>query len=95
MAAWLTATGMSGLPVESRSAEDYGTLVAAELEQAMVSDEPVLAVCIDCSKAYDTVRLDLLEFIMAGSGLPAAVWRPMMDIAKAPRRLKVMTAVGE
>ena len=94
VAAWLTANGMAGLPVENRSAEDYGTLLAAELEQAMVSDEPLLAVCIDLSKAYDTVRLDLLAFILAGSGMPAAVWRPMMDMAMAPRRLKVMTAVG-
>ena len=81
--------------MESRSAEDYGTLLAAELEQALVSDEPMLAVCVDQSKAYDSVRLDLLEFLLAGSGMPPEVWRPMMNMATAPRRLKVMTAVGE
>jgi hypothetical protein len=95
VASWLKANGMEGLPEESRSAEDYGTLLAAELEKAMVTDEPLLAICVDLSKAYDTVRLDLLDFLLAGSGLPQEVWRPMMDMAKAPRRLKVMTAAGE
>ncbi len=60
----------------------------------MVTDEPMLAICLDQSKACDSVRPDLLEFLLAGSGLPRAVWRPIMDMAKAPRRLKVMTAVG-
>ena len=96
MAAWLKANGVEGLPEESRSAEDYGAILAAELEKAMVTDEPLLlAICVDESKAYDSVRLDLLEFLLAGSGLLQEVWRPMMDMAKAPRRLKVMTAVGD
>ena len=34
IASWLTANSMDGLPVASRSAEDYGTLLAAELEKA-------------------------------------------------------------
>ncbi len=72
----------------------YGTLFTAELERATVLDEPVLAVCIDLSKAYDSVRLDLLEFLLEGSGLPRKVWRPMLEMARAPRRLKVMTALG-
>ena len=55
----------------------------------------MLAVCIDLSKAYDTIRLDFLEFLLAGSGMPPEVWRPIMDMAKAPRRLKVLSAVGE
>ena len=78
------ANSMDGLPVASRSAEDYGTLLAAELEKALVLDEPVLAVCVDQSKAYDGVRFDLLEFVLAGSGMPQEVWRPMLDMAKAP-----------
>ena len=44
IASWLTANSMDGLPVASRSAEDYGTLLAAELEKALVLDEPLLAV---------------------------------------------------
>ena len=94
-ASWLTANAMDGLPVASRSAEDYGTLLAAELEQALVLDEPLLALCVDESKSYDGIRLDLLEFLLAGSGMPPEVWRPMLDMASAPRRLKVMSAVGE
>ena len=86
---------MEGLPEESRSAEDYGTLLAAELEKAMVTGEALLAICVDQSKAYDSVRLGLLEFLLAGSGLPQEVWRPMVDMAKAPRRLEVITAVEE
>ena len=70
IASWLTANSMDGLPVASRSAEDYGTFLAAELEKALVLDEPVLAVCVDQSKAYDSVRLDLLAFLLAGSGMP-------------------------
>ena len=31
IASWLTANSMDGLSVASRSAEDYGTLLAAEL----------------------------------------------------------------
>ncbi len=85
---------MEGLPVASRSAEDYGTMLTAELERATVLDQPVLAVCIDLSKGYDSVRFDLLEFLLEGSGLPSQVWRPMLDMSRAPRRLKVMTAVG-
>jgi hypothetical protein len=92
MAAWLTANGMEGLADASRSDEDYGTLLAADLERALVEDEAMLAVCIDLSKAYDTIRLDLLEFLLAGSGMPPEVWRPIMDMAKAPRRLKVLSA---
>ena len=95
IASWLTANSMDGLPVASRSAEDYVTLLAAELEKALIFDEPLVAACVDQSKAYDSVRLDLLEFLLAGSGMPQEAWRPMLDMAKAPRRLKVMTAVGE
>ena len=91
---WLQANCLEGLPLASRSAEDYGTLLTAELERATVLDEPVLAVCIDLARAYDSVRLDLLEFLLEGTGLPSQVWRPMLDMARAPRRLKVMTAVG-
>ncbi len=56
---------------------------------------PLLAVCVDLSKAYDTVHLELLEFLLAGSGLPAEIWRPMLDMARAPRRIKVLQAVGD
>ena len=95
MAAWLTANGMEGLEDPCRSAEDYGMLLAADLERALVEDEAMLAVCVDQSKAYDNLRLDLLEFLLAGSGVPPEVWRPIVDMAKAPRRLKILTAVGE
>ncbi len=57
---------MEGLPLASRSTEDYGTLLTAELVRAAVLDEPVLAVCIDLSKAYDSVRIDLLESFLEG-----------------------------
>ena len=67
---------MDGLPDPSMSAEAYGTLLAAELERATVEDDPLLAVCIDLSKCYDTVHLELLEFLLAGSGLAAEIWRP-------------------
>ena len=77
------------------SAEAYGTLLAAELERATVEDDPVLAACIDLSKAYDTVNLQLLAFVLAGSGMPAEVWRPMLDMATAARCIKVLQAVGE
>jgi hypothetical protein len=73
---WLVENGMEGLPDLSRSAEDYGTLLTAEFERAEVLGEPVLAVCVDQSKAYDMVRLDLLEFLLEGSGLPRQVWQP-------------------
>ena len=91
---WLSHHGMDGLPDPSMSAEAYGTLLAAELERATVEDDPLLAVCIDLSKCYDTVHLELLEFLLAGSGLAAEIWRPMLDMARAPRRVKVMQAVG-
>ncbi len=39
-------------------------------------DEPFLAVCVDLSKAYDSVRLDLLEHLLSCCGLPVEVWRP-------------------
>jgi hypothetical protein len=48
---WLVQNGMEGLPGLSRSAEDYGTLLTAEFERAEVLGEPVLAVCVDQSKA--------------------------------------------
>ncbi len=67
---------MEGLPEASWSAEDYGTLLAAELENALVLDAPLLAVCVDQSTAYDSVRLDLLEYLLAGSGLPREARRP-------------------
>ena len=70
-------------------------LLTAELERACVLEDSLLAVCVDLSKAYDSVRLDLLEFLLEGSGLPSEVWQPMADMARAPRRLKVMTAVGD
>ena len=86
--------GMDGLPDPAMSAEAYGTLLAAELERATVEDDPLLAVCVDLSKAYDTVHLELLEFLLAGSGLAAEIWRPMLGMARAPRRVKVLKAVG-
>ena len=52
---------MEGLPEESTSAEDYGALLATELEKSMFAGEPLLAICVDQSKACDTVRLDLLD----------------------------------
>jgi hypothetical protein len=60
MGSWLQEHGMEGLPVISKSAEAHGYLLAAELERATVLDEPLLAVCTDQSKAYDTVHLELL-----------------------------------
>ena len=94
MAAWLSANRMEGLGDPSRSAEDYGMMLAADLERARVEDEAMLAVCVDQSKAYDHMRLDLLEFLLERSGVPVEVWRPIVDMASAPRRLKVLTAVG-
>ena len=81
---WLKKNGMEGLPEGAGSAEAYSTMLAAELERALVLDEPLLAVCIDLSKAYDTVRLDLLEHLYSNSGLPTEVWRPMLDRPKLP-----------
>ena len=95
MAAWLTANGMEGLEDPSRSAEDYGMLLAADLERALVEDEALLAACVDQSKAYDNLRLDLLAYLLAGSGVPPEVWRPIVNMAMAPRRIKVLTAVGD
>jgi hypothetical protein len=63
-----------------------------QLEQATVMDDPLLAVCVGLSKAYDAGQLDLLEFLLCGSGLPADVWRPMLDMAKARRRIRVVAA---
>ena len=94
MAAWLSANRMEGLGDPSRSAEDYGVLLAADLERALVEGEATLAACVDQSKAYDRTRLDLLEFLLERSGVPVEVWRPTADMARAPRRLKVFTAVG-
>ena len=68
---WRKANGMEGLPDLGRSAEDYGALLTAELERACVLEDSLLAVCVDLSKAYDSVRLDLLEFLLEGSGLPS------------------------
>ncbi len=85
---------MNCLAEVSRSAEDYGTLLSAELERATVLGEPVLAICVDLSEAYDSVRLGLLEFLPDRSGMPAEIWTPMLDVARAPLLLKVMTAVG-
>ena len=62
--------------------------------RAVFEEAPLLAPCFDQSKAYDMQRLDLLEYLYQGSGLPAEVWKPMLDMAKAPRRIKVMQAVG-
>ena len=92
---WLRQNGMDGLPDPTTSAEAYGTLLAAELEQATVMNEPMLAVCVDLSKAYDSVRLGLLEFLLCGSGLPKEVWRPVLSMATARRGIKVTQAVGD
>ena len=86
---------MDGLPDSSRSAEAYGLLLAAELEQALVLEEPMLAACTDQSKAYDMVNLGLLEYLLSRSGIPDRVWKPMLSMATAPRRIKVLNAVGE
>jgi hypothetical protein len=45
--------------------------------------------------AYDSMHLELLAFVFAGSGLPEEVWKPMLDMAPAPRCIKVLNAVGE
>ncbi len=37
---------------------------------------------VDLSKAYDTVRHDLLEHLLVGSGLPPEVRRPMLDMTR-------------
>ncbi len=92
---WLQSNSMEDLPEESRPAEAYGILLTVELERATVMDDPVLAVCVDLSKAYDTVRHDLLEFLLVGSGVPAVVWKPMLDMTRASRRLNVMKAIGD
>ncbi len=68
---WLNANGVEGLPEGSWSAEAYGALLAAQLERATFMDEPFFAVCVDPSKAFDSVRLDLLEHLLSCSGLPA------------------------
>ena len=82
---WLKENGMEGLPEGSWSAEAFGTVLAAELERATFMDEQFLAVCVDLSKAY-SARLDLLEHLLGCSGLLAELWRPMLNMARAPRR---------
>ena len=79
---------MDGLPDSSRSAEAYGLLLAAELEQATVLDEPLLAACTDQSKAYDMVNLDLLQYLLGRSGMPDGVWKTMLSMATALRRIR-------
>jgi hypothetical protein len=80
---WSKANGAEGLPEGSWSAEAYGTLLAAELERATFMDEPLMAVCVDSSKTYDSVRMDMLEHLLSCSGLPAEVWRPMLNMSRA------------
>ena len=92
---WLKEHGMEGQPVCSRSAEAYGYLLAAELERATVLNEPFLAVCTDQSKAYDTVYLEDLQYLLRRCELPDVIWKPMLNMARAPRRIKVLHAVGE
>ena len=82
------AQGIEGLPDLSRSAKGYGTLVTAELERAEVMGEPVLAICVDHSKAYNMVRLDHLEYRLEGNGMPREVWQPMPD--RALRQFKAI-----
>jgi hypothetical protein len=88
---------MQGLPVRSRSAEDYGTLLTAELERAMVLGESVLAICVDKSKAYDSVRLDLLEFLLEGSGMPkqfGSHWRTWPELPGGSRSCRRSASGG-
>ena len=86
---------MEALPVSSKSAEAYGYMLAAELERATVLNEPFLAVCTDQSNGYDTVYLEHVQYLLSRCGLPDAIWKPMLNMDRASRRIKELQAVGE
>ncbi len=65
------------------------------MEAANATGEEAWAVATDLSKASDRIPLDVLEDALRDMGLPAGLWKPMVAMAKSPRRIKVLNVCGK
>ena len=93
---WIRDAGMQPLEESGASCEDLAVDLAFVLEAAKVAGAlPAWAVATDLSKAYDRIPLDVLEEALRESGLPAGPWGPLLDMVRAPRRIKVGSVCGK
>jgi hypothetical protein len=90
---WLE--GHPELLVGSRQeAEFQAAILAATLSLVKATGLGAGAACLDWSKAYDTIDLNLLEQGLLKAGLPPALVRPAMSMYRAARAVKIVDAVG-
>lgn len=59
--------------------------LALQLAWGRREGTPVSGVAIDWSKCYDNISLDLIPVVSKAAGLPQRVWRPVLDMYRAPR----------
>ena len=92
---WIVAAG--AVPVEEAKAacEDLAVDLAFDLEAASSGGPALYAVATDLSKAYDRIPLEVLEVGLRDMGLPGSLWKPVVAMAKTPRRIKVRSACGK
>ncbi len=95
LAKWIHHHGLQPVGTERvAAAEELALLAAGLLEQATSVGQDAALLAMDLSKAYDRVPLEVLEELVRNSGMAAAIGEPMLDMARGPRRIKVLDVVG-
>ncbi len=92
---WMQTSGLGALPGRSKGAEEHGLLFALALEYARARGECAGGLALDFSKAYDRMDIDMLEHMARQARLPEWLWRPMLNMYRAPRMVKMGSTVGE
>lgn len=91
---WLRRAGILRLGVGS-AAEEQAPDLGVDLDSAHADGVELAGLALDWSKCYDRVPLSLLEQIALRSGVPAAVWRPVLDAQAAPRFVVAYGMAGD
>ena len=96
LARWIAHHGLQPTPAgRVAAAEELALLAAGLLEEAEARNQSAAILALDLSKAYDRIPLMVIEELVRTSGLAPEIGRPMLDMARGPRRIKVLDVVGE
>ena len=81
---WFVNAGIEPLVGGREEAEYQAGLLSLTLGYGRATGEGGGGVAFDLSKAYDSVRLDLLERVLLGVGLEPSLVMPAIDMYRAP-----------
>ena len=92
---WFTAAGIQPLVGGREEAEFQAGLLSLTIGYGKATGQGGGGIALDLSKAYDAVRLDLLEGVLLAAGLDTNLVGPALDMYRAPKAVRVQQALGE